>query len=351
MRHALLLTLVSAIGTAAQAPGRLTARPQSTEVRVVRTDPPAACSAWGALALEACASMPGCSAQRIRADDTTPLSRALQSSLDARLARACSGRPCGQVRTRNDRNSFECRGRDELCMTRSIEFACIGPQRPATIPARPREKQDREIPPGRQGAAHQPTVLQAEGSRVRVLDLGTIGPRRSDTDPDLQAPAGRTTPLSRDDLLPAARLAGASDIGQTFRISVHKLQDGPIGMSWRCYKGDGYPTGGFVNTQLSGHIACEGSVSMNFAFHPIAPNSMYLVTLEHAFSSFQLRVRTGDGSEQSSTVENPDRPFFVVFKTMPGQQFAMIELYAATPGNTNIPAQGVFYGLHLSRLQ
>lgn len=344
MRHAWLLTLVSAVGLAAQPPRKPTAHPQSTEVRVVRDASPSSCRVWGALVLEACTPMPGCSPRRMRAEDTTPLSRALQSSLDARLARACAGGSCAQVRTRADRNAFDCRGRDELCMTRSIELACIGPEAP-TIPARPRERPDREATRPPREAAHVPRVLQAEGSGVRVFDLGTIGPPRGDdADSELQAAPGRTTPLSRDDLLPAARLAGANDVGQTFRIGVHDLLNGPIRMVWRCYEGEGR-----LNTQGSGHISCDGKSAFTFWFHPLAPNSTYLVTLEHAFSAFELRIRSGE-SEQTSTVQKPDRPMYLAFKTMPGQTFVSMKLYAVEPGSLGLPPAASFYSLHLSRL-
>jgi hypothetical protein len=124
--------LIAAAATAAahaggdgQRPQRVPAQSAPPTVRIVRTSPPSGCGDWGAITLQACRPTPDCNAREVGSRDVNRLGDAIDETLSARLERSCSGLSCGPVRTRNDTNHFACRGRSELCMTRTLEYTCL----------------------------------------------------------------------------------------------------------------------------------------------------------------------------------------------------------------------------------
>jgi hypothetical protein len=114
----------------------LTEQPQRLQsgtrpaVTVVRQTFPAGCGEWGSMVWEACQAMPSCSADRIGRAEIARLDDALNGAVRRHLQTACDGQSCGGARSRNDTNSFACRGASQVCMTRRIEFSCA---RPAAI--------------------------------------------------------------------------------------------------------------------------------------------------------------------------------------------------------------------------
>jgi hypothetical protein len=152
--------------------------PARATVRVIRQSTPESCGAWGAMVLEACQPMPSCSPERIGQAQIAPLTDALRDTASRRMESACDGNVCGASRSRNDRNSFACRGSSQLCMTRTLEFSCT---RSASV------------------AANAPERATADGPR-RVPDR----PRRTAGSPQSSSPVPATTsvPERRPTALP-----------------------------------------------------------------------------------------------------------------------------------------------------
>ena len=99
-------------------------RTEPPAVRIISSDTPDGCGEWGAMTVEACREVATCDARKAASSDLDPLSATLERAIASSLGRSCTGLSCGPAETRKDSNNFACRGRTQLCMTRSLEYAC-----------------------------------------------------------------------------------------------------------------------------------------------------------------------------------------------------------------------------------
>jgi Polyglycine hydrolase-like, structural repeat len=203
LRYAFLGGLVL-LATAPAEAQRGEARVAPPSARIVRQSAPTSCGDWGAVTWEACGAVASCNAQRVDGADVGPLSDAIKTAVERHLERTCDGLSCGQARTREDNNSFACRGRTQLCLTRTLEFACGRSSRSADVPQRTAPPQ-REQPPQR--VPPPPRPLPDPPPARRVPSPAPAPPPAAPPPPTSPALAGAIyqLPLFANDMAPGER--------------------------------------------------------------------------------------------------------------------------------------------------
>jgi hypothetical protein len=184
----------------------------------------------------------------------------------------------------------------------------------------------------------------------KVHDLGRVEPGKGEPE---RAEVADTRPQPpRRSATKALQLAGATgdDSPVLARISPRGLYHPMVSAYLRCAKAYSW-TMTTVNNNL---WRCDASAGpdtfMHFEFRQLKPNAKYLVTVNHRIGKLDIRTTVGE-SIQTTTIENPGEPLYLVFATGAGQSEASIQLLNMHGPSGHPLSTTTFYWLELNEIR
>lgn len=200
-------------------------------------------------------------------------------------------------------------------------------------------------------AQAQPRPAPAQ-TKAKVVELGRIGtdaPEAELARPKEKGAALRAAP-SRQDMVAALntrqKAGGNITLGPTFRVTPNALYSGNVSVRLWCVTSPGIT----ISHASGGAWQCQSGANneMTFSFRALTPNSIYLATVDHAFSGAVDVVTTQNGQNQTTTVEGLS-PLYLVFQTGAGQTTATVKIRKIRGGA--FQSSGSWYSLDLARVQ
>ena len=184
----------------------------------------------------------------------------------------------------------------------------------------------------------------------KVHDLGRVQPIKVDRE---QAVASETLAQPpRRAATKALKAAGAtgSDNPVLARISPRGLYHPMVSAYLRCGRATSWTLTYDSNNLWRCDAAAGLETFMHFDFRKLKPNAKYLVTVSHRIGKLDVQTKVGD-STQTTTIENPGDPLYLVFQTGAGQNAASIKLANMHGPGSHPNATNTFYWLELNEIK